>query len=399
MLNENIDWFVGGRIAGRPELVDIGCMATTIVAIENHNAAGSRQGYALNGALVMPAMAQWHTHIDKTYTVERAPQTEPGLLGAINACTNDHKNWTAQDIAERANRALSEAFESGCTLVRTHVDWKLPDEPLGWEILEEVAQAWRGKVTLERVALTRAEFFDDLQLTHNVLTAIKKRGGILGAFIHSSNATSARMHSIAAQALKHELAMDLHLDEEINPLAQGLEWLLQAVAQGPVQVANRPAIAVSHICALATKTMDEAERLIAGLAGAQITVIALPTTNLFLQDQTDPACPLTPHIRGIAPVHELKRAGVTVKLSCDNVQDPFYPWGNYDPITLMQTAAPALQLMNCFNDWSDTIAAHPLAVGEAGNLVIFKGSAPSSWPAMPFANEPRLLVRGGKLVQ
>ena len=403
-LDLDLVWFTGARIAGNPTLQDIACTGQKIIAIKDHASGLPRQGHALNGALVMPALAQWHTHIDKTFTVERAEQTEPGLLGAIKACVDDHINWSADDIAKRANKALSQAYEAGCSVVRTHVDWTQPHEPLAWSVLHEIAQAWQGKITVERVALTRAEFFDDTLIAVQVLKAIAARQGILGAFIHSSNATKLRLEAIVKLAFEHNLAIDLHLDEEINPQAQGLRWLLQAVSAHsprtpePAPAHNRTAIAVSHICALATKPLQEASALIAQLAHEQITVIALPSTNLFLQDQTDPACPLTPHIRGIAPVHELQRAGVNVKLSCDNIQDPFYPWGNYDPVALMQTAAPALHLSNCFDKWSHAIEAHPLVVGAPSDLVIFNHSAQHSWPSSQEINTPRLVVRNGQLV-
>jgi cytosine/creatinine deaminase len=384
-------------LAGSKNLSDIGCNASKIEAIEPHNP--SRQGQDLSGALVMGALAHWHTHLDKTYTIARVQQSEPGLLGAIKACDQDLQTWTSDDIYARANAALEESWQAGCRIVRSHVNWMTPAEPLAWSVLAELAQQWKGRIELQRAALLKSELFDDASVSEAIAQKVKNRQGMLGAFVHSTNTTPARIAGLVKRAQQYDLAMDIHLDEEINPLAVGLELLLAALG-----TAKHAPITVSHVCALSVKPAKERNALIEGLAKAGIDVIALPSTNLYLQDQSDPRLPLTPNLRGIAPVHELKRAGVTVRLSCDNVQDPFYPWGSYDPIDLMHIAAPALQLVNCFDEWSDTTACNSIAIGQPSDLTIFPHQSPASWPARPTSAKgitmaTRRLVRNGKLVE
>jgi cytosine/creatinine deaminase len=399
---------LGVRIPGRQNWVDIHCSGGVISSISDHdashfaNSSNAASPEYLRGALVMPSLAHWHTHLDKTFTIERAAQTEPGLLGAIQACIADHKHWTEQDLIHRASQALEESWANGCTLVRTHIDWVQLEgnasPPLAWRVFSELAQQWLGRIKLERVALLRSEFFDTGSSSESelapklqaILKTIQSTDGILGAFVHSSNITELRMNCLVKQAQKYGLAIDLHLDEEINPNAKGLQYLLDAVKISPT---GRP-ISASHACALSVKSPPERMQLIDDLAASSIEVIALPATNLFLQDQTDPHQPLTPTIRGIAPVHELKRAGVLVKLACDNVQDPFYPWGNYDPLALMNLAAPALQLSNCFDQWSASICDGAIAIGAPANFTVVKGSA-AAWPS---AVSERRFVRNGRFV-
>jgi cytosine/creatinine deaminase len=371
-------------------LMDIGFDQHRILAIEPHQ--DSRVGRDLKGGLVLGGLAAWHTHLDKTFTIERAQQTEPGLLGAISACVNDHKNWTSQDLFERGNRALQQAWEAGCTVVRTHIDWVVEAQPLAWVVFEELAKSWKGRIELQRVALLRSEFFETKESAQPMVDRIKLTGGWLGAFVHSSNASQNRMNHLVNHLLDQGLNLDLHLDEEINPDARGIEYLLKSLHDtGATQ--NHPLISASHVCALSVMPTQKAANLIDGIANAGIEVVALPATNLYLQDQTNPSAPsapFTPRQRGIAPVHELKRAGVRIRLACDNVQDPFYPWGNYDPFSLMELAAPALQLVNCFDEWADTITAHPVAVNQPANLTLIEGSTMAAWPA---ATTKRVAIR------
>jgi cytosine/creatinine deaminase len=385
----SIQWFTGARLVGSNTFSDIGCKDGLIEAIEPHVA--SRVGQYLNGALVMGALAHWHTHLDKTYTIARVQQTEPGLLGAIKACDNDIQTWTSADIYTRANAALEESWRAGCRIVRSHVNWMNVNEPLAWAVLAELAEQWRGRIDLQRVALLKSELFDNEDASHTIAQGIKHRNGMMGAFVHSTNCTPARIASVVQRAQQFELAMDIHLDEEINPNAVGLTYLLENLGK----YSTKLPVSVSHVCALSVKPAHERNDLIDGIAKAQVEVIALPSTNLYLQDQANPALPLTPTIRGIAPVHELKRAGVTVKLSVDNVQDPFYPWGSYDPIDLMQIAAPALQLVNCFDEWAQATAANSVAVGKPSDMTIFLNQSSASWPA---GSGERKIVRHGQLV-
>jgi cytosine/creatinine deaminase len=382
-------WFTAARLVGSTALSDIGCNQGTIEAIEPH--ITSRSGHNLSGALVMGALAHWHTHLDKTYTIARVRQTEPGLLGAIKACDNDIQTWTKDDIYARANAALEQSWQAGCRIVRSHVNWTNPSEPLAWSVLAELAEQWQGRIELQRVALLKGELFDDEAMSNAIAQGIKNRNGMMGAFVHSTNCTPARIANLVKCAQQYELAMDIHLDEEINPDAVGLAYLLENLANYTTQLP----VSVSHVCALSVKSENERNALIDGIAKAKIEVIALPSTNLYLQDQANPALPLTPTIRGIAPVHELKRAGVKVKLSVDNVQDPFYPWGSYDPIDLMQIAAPALQLVNCFDEWADATAANTIAVGQPSDMTIFIDQSTASWPA---GSGNRKLVRHGQLI-
>src|SRR5687768_12168983 len=88
-----------------------------------------------------------------------------------------------------------------------------------------------------------------------------------------------------------------------------------------------------HTCALPISRADAIERA----ARAGIHVIALPLSNLYLQGRDS-------GLRGVAPVAELLAAGVNVACGSDNVQDPFMPMGNADPLLAAQVLGLAAHL-------------------------------------------------------
>jgi cytosine/creatinine deaminase len=131
-------------------------------------------------------------------------------------------------------------------------------------------------------------------------------------------------------------------------------------------------ITLSHLCVLAALDAKAAAALIDKLARAEITVVALPETNLFLQERGE----TTPVRRGITRVRELLAAGVTVRLGTDNICDWFFPFGDGDMLETARMAAIASHL----DDVPQLIAAacdgrRAVEEGDVANLVLVPASS------------------------
>src|SRR5438132_174095 len=129
----------------------------------------------------------------------------------------------------------------------------------------------------------------------------------------------AALLDLAEQAV---LPVDLHIDEHLEPDRILAPMVVKAVEKRGL--GSR--VTFSHLCALATLDKSAAGALIDAIAKAGITVIALPETNLFLQDRSE----ATPRRRGVTLVRELLAAGVKVRFGTDNVRDWFFPFGDGD---------------------------------------------------------------------
>ncbi|MDT1862365.1 cytosine deaminase, partial [Acinetobacter baumannii] len=91
---------------------------------------------------------------------------------------------------------------------------------------------------------------------------------------------------------------------------QGLTWLADHLSRHPFP----GHICCSHGCALAAGSDEQAAPILRQLAAHGVTLIALPMTNLLLQDATFGR---TPRQRGITLLHEAQAAGVATLLGCD----------------------------------------------------------------------------------
>lgn len=366
--------------------------------------------------LVLPALVQAHAHLDKAFTAHRAPSRGPGLLAAIEAVVADRQHWSADDLRARMANGLQDAWHAGVALLRTHVDWPDAEPPLAWDIAGELAQDWRGRVRLERVALVPLRFFAERAMAMAIAARVAAagQGAVLGGFIHTSNWNAQAVAHLLQAAQAHDLDLDLHVDEELNPQAQGVATVVRLA--GEMRLAS--VVACSHACALAVQPLDEALATLDAMARLPgFRLIALPATNLLLQDARSGA---TPRQRGLTLVHEARARGVPVLIASDNVQDPFARGGSLDPLEAFWLGLYAAQLDDPFDSWSDAICRPdwlsrkmhsvapaagapatpaldggsplPLMPGQPADLVCFAAQAAGAWPAL--ATGRRILRHG-----
>jgi cytosine/creatinine deaminase len=349
----------------------------------------------LAGALVLPGLLEAHAHLDKTYTRSRLGPLQPGLLSAIEATRRDSRLYTREDLRGRAERALEAAAQAGVTHLRTHIDWTNPEAPLAWSVIADLALVWRQHLRLQCIALVPLPLFKSRLDAQTIVRQIEATpDAVLGGFIHTSNEDPVALDHLLTLAADAGFDLDLHVDEELSPRAGGLEF----IARRATELAFSGRIVCSHVCALAAKPENEALAILDKVARAPITLVALPITNLMLQDAV---AGRTPRYRGLTLLKEARMRDIPVLIGSDNVQDAFCPIGTHDPLDALRLAVIAGQLDNPFDVWSQAICRtdwvsgtplpNPTLVGLPGDLTVFPDSDAYVWPSA----EARRLIRGG----
>lgn len=288
--------------------------------------------------LVMPPLAESHVHLDKCFTFSRLSYQGGDLSAAIEVQALDRAGWTADDIRLRATRAVSDLLASGCRRLRTHVDWFYgPDAttpPLAWHVLAEVAEAFRGQAEIQLAPLVSIEDLADRETADAIARICAASSRVLGAFVLGQAEQAQGIENAFAVAKAHDLALDFHVDETLDPSFQGLEL----IADAALKVRLDWPVLCGHACNLSTKPEADRARIIDKLARAGITIAVLPTTNLYLQGRGDPLG------RGMAPVRALQAGGVPVVIGTDNVEDAFFPLGRFDPRAALELAVSVAHL-------------------------------------------------------
>src|SRR4030095_12834339 len=128
--------------------------------------------------------------------------------------------------------------------------------------------------------------------------------------------------------------------------------LARVVADGALDGLRATA---SHCVSLGVQDETPQAVVPAELAAADVAVVTLPQTNLFLQARGTTTAPP----RGLTALRPLLDAGVTVAGGADNMQDPFNIVGRGDPL---ETAA----LLVMAGHLTPAEAYHAVAAGTRG---------------------------------
>lgn len=346
--------------------------------------------------LALPLPVDPHVHLDKTYIIDRCSPSAPGLFAAIKAQHADMPYWDADDIRRRAGLALEEAWRSGYRALRSHVDWTTPETPLAWSVLGELAEEWRGRISIQRAALCPLDLLGDADLGPGIAAAVAcSADSVLGAFVYCDDHLEERLARVFALAERHGLRLDFHVDEGLDPEAQGFDVIVSLSAR--YRMEGR--VLCGHACALSMRPADAVARVLAQAAQAGVGLTVLPTTNAWLQDARPGR---TPRLRGLAPFQEARAAGMDVLLGIDNVADPFFPYGNYDALDIHRQAVLAAHLDPA--EWVDAITTLPAlwlgqepdlpAPGARADFMLIRAAG---WPeALRNPRSERRVIRAGR---
>jgi cytosine deaminase len=108
----------------QPNLVHCDILvASGVVAAIGPALQGDAAIVDVGGGLVFPGFVDMHTHLDKGHIWPRASNKDGTHLAAQLAVKADREaNWSAEDVAARANFSLRCAFAYGTVAIRTHLD-------------------------------------------------------------------------------------------------------------------------------------------------------------------------------------------------------------------------------------------------------------------------------------
>lgn len=352
----------------------------------------------VDGRLALPASVEPHAHLDKAFLAERVPNPTGDLMGAIESLEANRHLINRDETELRAERAARLIASNGATHIRTHADLTAGNGTESVEALIAVRDRLRDLVTIEVVALCDFPFAGPAGANARALLrdAVALGVDLVGGCPHLEDDPAAANEAYLAAAAEAGLPLDLHADETLDAHHNSLPDLAQRVmASGfPHRVT------ASHCVSLGMQPVREQERVAEMLASANISVVALPATNLFLQGREYPsAMP-----RGLTAVGALLRGGVNVAAGWDNLQDPFNPMGRGDCFetgALMVMAGHMLpeQALHSIANAGRRAAGIPDAgpvVGCRADLVLVH--AATIREALAAAPSDRLVMRSGEFV-
>ena len=354
----------------------------------------------LGGWLLLPAMAEPHAHLDKALTADEVPNPEGDLMGAINAWFEaaEAGRLSYGRTVERATQALERLLVHGVTAVRTHINVTADIGIAGVLAVQEAARATEGLIDFQTVALTGWPMTgpDSAANVRALEEAVEAGVDLVGGVPNLQDDPAAHISDVLAVAASAGLDIDLHTDETLDVSVLTLRELARQVSAKGFD----GTVTASHCVSLGMQPPRVQAEVAAEVAAANVSVITLPQTNLFLQGRDHPQA--TP--RGLTAIDALLDAGAAVAAGADNVQDPFNLVGRSDPLetAALMVMAGHRQPADAYAMVSNTarrvmgLAPVNFEPGDPADVVAI--DAPSLRGAVADAPMSRRVYRHGRLV-
>lgn len=397
-----------GALLHDGRLVDVAISGDTVAEVAP---AGTLRGSVdgtldLAGRLLLTAPAEPHAHLDKALSAD-AIRPPLGDLGAAIASWSAHATTMSVDeIADRARTAALTMLAAGTTAVRSHVDVlsgrrSVDDAPApvesavrGAQALVRVRDELAGLMDLELVALA-----GPLAPDHHVEAVLACGVDLVGGAPHLAEDPLADVDRLLALADRHGVGVDLHTDENLDgPVT--LDHFARAVSARRDPGTDGRTWTAGHCVRLGTLGPERRAEVVADVAAADLGIVTLPITNLYLQGWQHPVS--TP--RGLTAIQALTAAGVRVAAGADNVRDPFNPVGRSDALetaSLLVTAGHVTpdQAYAMVSDTARSVMGLPAAgpvPGRRADLLAI--AATSVTDAVANAPADRIVLSRGRLV-
>jgi cytosine deaminase len=274
------------------------------------------------------------------------------------------------------------AYAHGIRAIRTHLDTYDDNAERSWQAFREMREEWRGRIDLQAASLCPIDLLAD-EFGDRVASLVARSGGLIGGiprpaagnYSGTMGNIEALLDRLFALARRHDLNIDMHVDETADPMTATLPH----IARAAIRHGWRGRVVCDHCCSLAMQPDSEIDRTLDLLAEAGIAIVTLPIVNMYLQDRQ---AGRTPRWRGVTVVHEMLRRGIKVAVGGDNCRDAFHAYGDHDMVDTFRQAVRILHIDHPLASAPTLVGPTPadiagfaghgrLAVGAPARLIVF----------------------------
>lgn len=382
-------------------LLDLSIEAGRITAIAPTSPSpGDAPSLDLQGRQLWPGFVDIHTHLDKGHIWPRSPNPDGSFDGALaTAIADSSQHWTPDELLARMDFSLRCAYAHGTVALRTHLDSAGELAAQGFAVFQELQQRWRDRLTLQAASLVSLDHYQGAA-GERLADLVAEAGGLLGGVTFPSSELDEQLDRLLDLARDRQLDLDLHVDESLEPS----DRTLQQVAAAVQRKGFTGKVLCGHCCSLSVQPEAELPIQLQAVQAAGLGIVSLPLCNSYLQDRQTGR---TPRLRGIAPVQEIRTAGIPLCLSSDNTRDPFYAYGDLDMVEVFRESVRIGQLDHPWLPWPAAVTCTPadwmglvdqgrVAIGARADFVIFNARSFTELLARPQSD--RLIVRNGRAI-
>lgn len=293
------------------------------------------------GRAVLPGFVEPHLHLDKALVYRRQPARDGTLEEAIRLTAQLKAQQDREDVLERSRAVLEMAVRHGTVAVRAHPDVDPIQGLLGVETGLRVREEFRDLLDLELVAFPQEGIIKAPGTIELMEEALRMGAGVVGGCPYNERSwedTQRHIDLVFELAQRFGAPVDMHADfadDAGDPRYTALSY----IAEKTIELGYQGRVSLGHVTSLAALTGEQAQPVIERLREAEVHIVTLPATDLYLGGRKD-TCNQR---RGLTPVHRLRDSGVNVTFSSNNVRNAFTPFGKADMLQIGNLLAHAAQ--------------------------------------------------------
>jgi len=322
-------------------LVDIGIDGATISALEPRVEAEAVRTIDVGGRAVLPGLLEPHLHLDKALLYRRRPARDGTLEEAIRITGQLKASQNREDVVERSRSVLDMAVRAGTVAVRAHPDVDPIQGLLGVETALQLAEEYAGLLDLQVVAFPQEGIIKAPGTSELMQEAMRAGATVVGGCPYNEQSwedTKRHIDTVFALAQRFDAPVDMHADFADDASDRRFS-AAGYIAERTLALGWEGRVSLGHVTSLSSLEPDDAKVVIDRLREADIHVVTLPATDLYLGGRKDSAN----QRRGLTPVHRLRDAGVNVTFSSNNIRNAFTPFGKADPLLIANLLAHVAQ--------------------------------------------------------
>ena len=354
--------------------------------------------YDAGRRLVCAGFVETHIHLDKSRIIERCAPEKGREAAAVPRVAAVKRDFTPEDVHERARRTLERCIAHGTTRMRTHVEIDPGVGLRGFEGVLPLIEAYRWAIDLELCAFPQEGLTDNPGTEELIVAALKRGAGVIGAAPNYDSDHAGQIRRIFALGREFGVDIDMHLDSGNTPENMDIDLVCRLTDE--MKLGGH--VAVGHMTKMAAMPPAQFAALARRLADAGVAVTVLPATDLFMMSR-DRDFDLR---RGVVDANTLVEHGVNCSIATNNVLNPFTPYGDCSPLRMANLYANVVQvshrerLAECFRMLTNrparllNLTDYGVAVGNPADLVVIDAASPAD--AVAEIAEPRAVWKRGR---
>lgn len=329
------------RVWDDQPLMKIGIKDGKIAAIDESIEGSAAESIDAGGRAVIPGLIEPHLHLEKAMLHRRLPARLGTLEEALRVTGILKSKQEREDVLDRSRQVLDMAVQNGTVAIRAHPDVDLIQGLIGVETLLELREEYKHLLDLQIVAFPQEGILKS-EGTYDLMEEAMRMGAdVVGGCPYNElswDDTRRHIDMVFAMALQHDASVDMHADFSDETTDRRFASAAY-IAQKTIDTGYQGRVSLGHVTSLGSLAPDELKPIIDLLREADISIVTLPATDLYLGGRNDDRN----RRRGLTPVRALSSAGVNVAYSSNNVRNAFTPFGKADMLVIGNMLAHVIQ--------------------------------------------------------